>query len=492
MSSTRKAIKSLEKSVKDTIDGRRRTSPINGSKGGRDFLPVQEWAEDFIRREFWESETYTLRLLGGQWFEYRGDYWHTREAVDIEARIMAYLQHYRGDVCRLSSALRKDLMENLVSTRLCFLDSKDYAIPCFLKDRTSARSWIPMKNKLLNIKLAAQAVADGTSLPADAIRELTPDAFFTYGLPYEFDSTARCPKWEKYLEDVQPEPEARDAMQMLFGLALTPDTSYNVAFFLQGEGGTGKSIILTALAGLVGESNCCCIPMARLADRFGLAPLTQKLLNLVGEMPEARDGTKSADLESVFKAVTAGDLIPVEKKFQDLHAARPIARMVFATNHLPNFSDRSDGVWDRVRIFPFARRFRDTPEQNPHLGAEILEELPGIFNWALRGLVMLWARKTFPETAAGKKMKAEHRNNCDHERAFLTEHVEEHLGGFALKEDLYKAYRTWTIDNGYRPVGAGRFNQAVSRIYPGASEGRRRTEAGRPRVILGIQLKRDF
>ena len=51
------------------------------------------------------------------------------------------------------------------------------------------------------------------------------------------------------------------------GLALIADTNYNVFFFLFGEGGCGKSVYLHVLVHLVGERNCCCLPLASFGEK---------------------------------------------------------------------------------------------------------------------------------------------------------------------------------------------------------------------------------
>lgn len=167
--------------------------------------------------------------------------------------------------------------------------------------------------------------------------------------------------------------------------------------------------------------------------------------------------------------------------------ARAIARMVFATNVMPAFADRSAGVWDRVRIIPFGQVFRGKPNQNPNLTAELLEELPGIFNWALRGLAKLRKLNYFPDCPEGAAMKEEHRNSCDHERAFLQEFTEAAPGGWTSSDSLYKQYREWTLNNGYRAVGAANFKKAVKNLYPKSRDENKRTESGRFRVFCNIR-----
>ena len=469
-------------------DRRRITSPENGKAGGRKHIQVDLWAKEFLEARYKQGDIYTLKRYAGQWYEFNGSYWQGLNLADLEGDIMGFLQSSgRGEETRLSRAILVDVIENLKSSGFCNLHSSRYKIPCFLPTGESAFGWLPMKNAVIDIEKAAVAAETGAELPQEARRSRSPELFCTFGLNYEYDPAATCPKWEEALEDWQPKEENREILQMMAGLALVPDCRYNVGFFLYGPAGTGKSVFVNVLTALIGAENCCNVPLARLADRFGLAPLTEKLLNIVGELPQMPENGRSADVEGFFKSITSGDEIPVESKGVDGWKARAIARMVFATNVMPAFTDRSAGVWDRVRIIPFGQVFRGKPNQNPNLTAELLEELPGIFNWALRGLAKLRTLQAFPDCPEGAAIKEGHRMSCDHEREFLQEFTEAAPGGWTSSDNLYKQYREWALNNGYHAVGAANFKKAVKNLYPKSRDENKRTESGRFRVFCNIR-----
>ena len=395
-----------------------------------------------------------------------------------------------GKETRLAGSLFRDIVDNLNSEEICGLHSGKYRHPCFISTGQDASGLMPMRNIVLDINAAVKAIREGTPLVFVKSREKTPDLFITYGLDYDYDIAARCPKFLQYLADVQPDPKNQYILQMLAGLALVPDCSYNVAFFLYGPAGTGKSVFINVLSALVGSDNCCSVPLANLADRFGKAPLTEKLLNIVGELPVMPENGRNADIEGFFKSITGGEEIPVERKGIDGWKARVTARMVFATNAMPVFTDRSNGVWDRIRIIPFNQVFRNTEKQNPNLSAELMKELPGILNWAIEGLAMLRKRTTFPESPDGEKIREELRADCDHERTFLSENTHEEKGSGMELQKLYTQYRDWVQNNGYKPVGLNNFRRATKRFYPLSSIGRERLPSGeRPTVIYNVNKK---
>ncbi len=254
---------------------------------------------------------------------------------------------------------------------------------------------------------------------------------------------------------------------MLFGLALVPKTKYNVAFFLFGEGGTGKSVFLHVLRHMVGAQNVCCVPLADFNQRFATWPLTCNLLNIVGDMPtESGYGVGSQQIEGTFKEVCDGGLVSVEHKFVDRCEAPAIARSVFATNGLPHFYDRSSALWDRLRILAFDQVFRNTKQQNLNLRNEVVEdELPGIFMWALGGLAELLKLGRFPEHSRGAELKEAHRTECNPESLFLDQNYMLAEGSAVKSKELYDDYSAWMKTNGHYPKNSGKFFKAVARKF---------------------------
>ena len=227
---------------------------------------------------------------------------------------------------------------------------------------------------------------------------------------------------------------------------------------------------------------------------------TEKKANLVDEAPIIPESGRFSDIESVFKAVTSGRPIQVQRKGVDPWTARVTAHCVFASNNLPTLTDRSNGVWDRMRIIPFNVKFRGTDQQDPHLIDKLKEELPGILNWALRGLVKLHALtspqqkiKTFPQCSEGGALLAKMRDNSDREQKFLREETkaatpDKYLGAL----HLYGNYKSWAERRGYRAVGYDKFRDAVLRVYPNITSGRKTVNGQKDTVFYGIDWYTDF
>ena len=446
---------------------------------------VDEIAARFMA--FKNKKKQPVRHYGENWYEYNGQCYQIIPPSDMEKELGKYLQDSYAEDMRISKSFYTDVAFNLKAH--CGLFSRG-RIPFWIKDYSDGTEWLPMENGLFNVNKAVNAILNGTTPDApDIFKKNTPDLFSTYALNFSFDHKAQCPKWMKYLSEVQPDLSNRESLQMMFGLALVPETRYQVAFILYGEGGTGKSVCIHVLTHLVGLQNICAVPLSKFANKFGLAPLTTKLLNIVGDLPLSPEDGSIVAVEGIFKDVVEGGVIAIEEKMKNPCEAPAIARCVFATNGLPYFSDKSNGVWDRLRVIGFNQRFRDTPADNKNLKFEIAaEELPGIFNWALAGLAKLKKLRRFPDTTEGEALRREHRNACDHERVFLAEHCAEEDGARTETPFLYFHYSEWMCDNGYRAIGEAKFAQSIKRVFPKAFKDRNSAVIGGKTVWVNLRF----
>ena len=492
-------------------DKRAATSPENGKagaehgdKGGRPPINYYRLALEFLESyRHGPDRILTLRMYRDAWYQWNGRYYDGLMDGAVEARVMAFLQTpaaalLGGGATRNCTA---NVLANLRSTNLCYLDPM-LSAPCWVSTGAQAHGWLPMANMMVNVRATGKFLAEMAEVPQEErivtdddtsawSKPLTPDLFVTYGLPYAFDMTAACSGWHTYLDKVQPSIEGRAMIQAMAGLAMVPDTRFNVAFFLFGQPGTGKSVFLHVIQHMVGLENCCSVPLVRFGEKHSTWPLTEKLLNVVGDL-ETDDGHGSLrHLEGTFKDICDGSWIPIERKNKDVSRGRVTARCLFATNSLPTFADRTEAMWDRLRIIPFDVRIRSTKDENPNLRHELVEtELPGLFNWALLGLGRLEGKRQFPEHPEGLERKREHKGKCDLERTYLEDTYDIVAGAVTDAAEAYKDFRAWLQEGGFANRTRNTFNESVWRVFgiretrPGGHD-----DTSRQRRFVGIVKK---
>ena len=454
----------FERMFLSKLDRRSETSPVNGQKGGRPFMPVTEFAKQFLDK-YSENGMLLLQYWNGDWWQFADGIWAQLSEEDLRIEITRFLQNLSANEAgRISTALITDTIANLKG----FCGLTGINMPCWLPTGEDAADISCFSNGLLSIK---ELIAGNEQ----AVQPHTPAYFGIDRVGYAYDPAAGYPMWEEYLLTTFDNEDSRTALQMMFGYVLSGKFDKNIGFFLIGRGGDGKSVAAHILRKLVGKSQTCCLPFANLGDRFSSYLLTENKLNLVEELPVSAEVYNISDAEKIFKMVTDGAVIPVERKFHSPQEKRAKARCVFLANELPSFVDRSNGLWDRLIILPFTHRFRDTDSEKANLKYELETELPGIFNWAIVGARTLATLPRFPVPQASREYLTKHRLACDHEAAFLHEAVITAPKGVCPKQELYKTYRQWTEDHGYKPFGADRFNAAVKATFPDAQEKRQRS-----------------
>jgi putative DNA primase/helicase len=276
-------------------------------------------------------------------------------------------------------------------------------------------------------------------------RELRPHSaanFFTTRLPYEFDADAAASTWLWFVNRTLP--DAREFVQEFAGYALTTDTRHELAVWLYGPPGSGKSTFLLGLQTMLGPR----AGLLSLADvernRFALANLPGKTLVVSTEQPS--DYIASGAL---LNGLISGEPVTVDRKFRDAVEIVSRAKLCWAMNTLPRVGDTNSGLFRRVKVIKFPAL---APEQRDATLKDIIAtEGAGILNWALEGLDRLMTRGTFDVPACVIDATEEFRATNDIPAEFVAERC---LTGGEFKaqaSQLYKAYREWALETGHKP-----------------------------------------
>jgi putative DNA primase/helicase len=301
------------------------------------------------------------------------------------------------------------------------------------------------------------------------IKPHNPDHGMTYCLeyPYQPEQAGKCTKWLSMLHDYWgPDEDYADKVNALgesiaitmFGRA----PSLDKVFCLYGVAHSGKSRILEIIQQLMPAEAQTSIPPTIWGDKFGTAPLANKLLNYAGELSETNfiDSAK-------FKAIVGGSLIEGQFKNQQMFNFRVKAAHWFATNHLPRTRDSSDGFTRRWLFLHFPRKFPENRKIPDYDKEVIAEERVAIAAWAVQYAVRLRAENwnlTIPPSSAEWVDKLE--NELNTVRAFLADLQEQgrlRLGVDAHQEipepvttfeNLWTEYRSFCVAGGVSPVSS--------------------------------------
>jgi len=237
-------------------------------------------------------------------------------------------------------------------------------------------------------------------------------------------------------------------LQEFIGYLLTPDTSLDAILNLIGPPRCGKGTIFWVIEQLVGKDHFASRMMADLGGEFGLQGCEDKRVILIPDAANIVSSNRGKAIERL-KAISGRDAISINRKnLAMLNDRRINAKIVLAANQQPKFKDDSTALALRQVIIPFTRSFRG--KEDRALRAKLADELPGIANWALEGLVRLRAQRWFTISKEGKaaaEQLAEAQSvPLRFARAELT--VTGREADFVDKDDLRTTFTTWRDNEG--------------------------------------------
>lgn len=219
--------------------------------------------------------------------------------------------------------------------------------------------------------------------------ELTGDYFATAVPDWDYDPKVTCPLWMQKLKEWL-DPSYHATLQEFTGYLLVPDVSYHAMLALLGETRGGKGTVTRIQSALVGRAHCAFPSFNDIAGDFGLEGFADKRALFVPDAHDVQSNKRGPALERL-KSIAAGDPITINRKGikQDLDA-RLVAKIVLTANQHPKLLDESGALAAREVLIMFERSFAD--RKDPELTEKLLLELPGIANWAIRGLMQLRSR----------------------------------------------------------------------------------------------------
>lgn len=381
---------------------------------------------------------------------------------------------------KVSNKLVGDVKTALMSLDGVLLDA-DQSAPFWIGDadgRPDAGMMATFPNGRLNL-------AD----PNSRLEDNGPELFVTGAAGFDFDTTATCPQWLRFLaETFEGDQPSIDALHEFVGLCMTNVTRYHKALLLMGPPRSGKGIILRILEELVGSQQTCSVSLTGLAERFGLEPLIGKKLAVIGDAVTAgKDAKRPIE---VLLGTIGEDLQTAEQKHRSAtRSFRLAARWAIATNELPRLPNASGAIAARLLILKTGPS--KAGQEDFGLRDRLLGELPGIVLEAVRGWHRLQARGGFVHPERGTEELEELRRDSSPVRAFIEDCCEFDTNERINCDALYLWFRKWAETNGIvlSAWSEQRFGRELNAAYGDRLEKiRPRVGSDRHRAYAGIRV----
>jgi len=384
---------------------------------------------------------------------------------------------YGEDVIR--AVARQVLGDRATNT---MLNEVVYAVQFFLNIRVDIDEFNNYVN-LINMKNGVFNTDTGQLLPHDK------KYYFTHKLDIEYVKDATCPRIRKFLTEVH-KPEDIPVIQELFGYCLYPKYCYHKLFFFIGNGRNGKGTETRLMEAMLGKRNVTAVSISNLTnDPHHPAELFGKLANICGEV-----GNEPIENTQVLKQLTGEDIINANRKFGQPFEFTNFAKLVYCTNDPPEIKDKSNAMWDRMIYIDFPNQFLDKAQgTDPDLINKLKtkEELSGLFNWAVEGLLRLKKQGGFTYSKTVDENLKEYDRKSSPVLAFAQAHIDEVEGAFIFKEVFTTRLRDWCIKNKVRQVPANQITKKLMDAVPSCYPTRVQSDTDRRHVYMNIAFKED-
>jgi len=281
------------------------------------------------------------------------------------------------------------------------------------------------------------------------------DDLITRLAPVEFDATARCERWETFLQQSTGEvAELLGFLKRAVGYSLTGLVIEEVLFFLHGSGASGKSTFLEALKAALGD-------YAKVADfesfiaRREAGGIRNDIAELVGRRfvvsIEVDEGKKLA--EGLVKMITGGDTVRARFLYQESFEFTPQFKLWLAANHAPKVRDNDAAMWRRILRVPFDHVV-PKERRDPTLKAALRDPSvsgPAILAWAVKGCLE-WQKRGLAVPALVERATEQYRETMDPLKPFFDECCGFDPKSWSSVAKLRSSYEKWAKDSGEKYV----------------------------------------
>lgn len=343
--------------------------------------------------------------------------------------ITAYRRHVS---CQLHGARNMRLFQELYN--------------CLLTDPRIARQ--PDLSQISDLAILKNGIYD---VRKECLTDFNPDVTAFSYVNASFVRGRKCPAFDSFINDITGgNPILQERLWMALGYIFTLSLDAKVFFVMGQAPNSGKSLLGKFVQNVYEPGFVSSVALMDFNKEFSLAPLVGKAINISLDLP----GSKlSASAVSKLKMLTGGDAVTIDEKYVPQFQYQNRAKLLFATNHPIQLTEKDDAFWERLVFLPFDYTVRKE-DRNEELLAELLAEKDAVVSKALKYAGKLMKMHyCFPTTEEIDKRIMEWRGDLvDSIDAFIREccDVDEDWKG-ELVEDLYTRYLQFCAKRDEKP-----------------------------------------
>ena len=280
-----------------------------------------------------------------------------------------------------------------------------------------------------------------------------------------------CPMFLDFLHTIfAGDNQLIDYIQIVLGYCLMGDIREHAMFFGYGTGANGKGVLLSTVAGIMGDY-C----KTAHADTFTITGSNQHPTDVAGLMgarlvicPEVEQGRRWA--EAKIKGLTGGDKISARFMRQDFFEFTPQFKLFITGNHKPGLRNVDEAMRRRFHLIPFTVTIPEA-DRDPLLAEKLKVEWPGILAWMIEG-AQRWYVEGLHKPQAVEDATREYLEAEDTLLAWIEDKCECGKSKYAAAGELFASWKAWTEQNGEFTGSAKAFYQKLKEHGFEGSHGR--------------------
>jgi len=387
-----------------------------------------------------------------QWMIWNGNYWEADQCAYIKKLAYHFVQDAKAALVDLKSFTDATNLSSFESVQRLENISKFAAINRAVKaSEFDTDSFVlATKDKWIDLK---------TGQPSNP----NPNVLVSKAISVSYTPEAECPVFLNFLNDVfESNQELISFVQQAVGYSLTGSTSEQCLFIMIGDGANGKSTFINVINKLLGSYGTTAASHTLIANGGG--SIGDDLVDLIGArlitVSETEEGQSLA--EAKIKQMTGGDTLKARPLYGTFVEFSIIGKLWLATNSLPQINNTDHGIWRRIKAIPFNRTFM-AKEQDKNLSDKLMEELPGILNWAIKGCLE-WQKNELQTPQIIEDQVAEYKSAMDSISQFIQDECELGKEHSYAASKFFQAYRDWCSGAGRKPQSQMAFKRSLEKL----------------------------
>lgn len=277
-----------------------------------------------------------------------------------------------------------------------------------------------------------------------------PEFYLRTAHDIEYDETATCDAFDKFLMYINNDDDGKvrfvyEWLGSLFWTDLRSKFMQKI-LFVYGNGGSGKSVITQVARALVGEAATVDVEIGELKPKnFGTDVLHNASLAV-----DADTAITAVTDTTILRKLSGNDAISSKRKFRSNVTFRTYVKLIVLFNKMFHILDENGEIRRRAILLSIFSDVDDrkAEEKGFHVDHDILPELSGIFNKAVKSFMEAYERGSYTITDEMEQEKELWLDGNDKVIQFVNDALEQDMiykrkDGEIEAKELYNRFLVW-------------------------------------------------